>query len=148
VNTGNVPLLRIPAGWRRRKAAVVDSHEQRTPDRIEFENQQQEFGDYRRSLARVAPRGPIAHEGTEKPRRTVTSLPRWLAFRFRRKEPFAAADRNEVAVVVADLLGDAAVKLGVHRHDEIAIGLRVRREVVDFLGIFLEVVEFQVVLGD
>jgi hypothetical protein len=53
-----------------------------------------------------------------------------------------------VAVVIADLLGDASVELGVHRHDEIAIGLRVRREVVDFLGIFLEVVEFQVVLGD
>jgi hypothetical protein len=33
-----------------------------------------------------------------------------LAFRFRGKEPFAVADRNEVPVVVAELLGDAAVK--------------------------------------
>jgi hypothetical protein len=33
-------------------------------------------------------------------------------------------------------------------HDEIAVGLWVRPEVVDFLGIFLEVVEFQVVLRD
>ena len=53
-----------------------------------------------------------------------------------------------MAVILADLLGDAAVKLSVHCHDEIAVRLRVGREVVDLLGIFLEVVEFQVVLRD
>ena len=53
-----------------------------------------------------------------------------------------------MAVILADLLGDAAVKLSVHCHDEIAVRLRVGREVVDLLGIFLEVVEFKVVLGD
>ena len=60
--------------------------------------------------------------------------------------PFAVANRQEVSIVLSDLLRDAPICFLVQRHDEISISFPVDGEVAHLLGVVVVVVDLDIVV--